>query len=109
MNPVLWASMQPLEVVLQVDLMLPELVDEEQLELLEVIRPIKERAIDNTWFQNIVANGGVLTAVGLTILMIPDPIIYGIGFTFGGPLGGWIAVAVVNVVGFGLILLDQFI
>ena len=109
MNPVVWASLQSQDVLVQVDLMLPNLVDEEDLEILEIIRPIKEVVVESNWIQTAIANGGVLTAVGLALVMIPEPVVFAVGFYFGGPVGGYVAIAVVNVIGFGLILLDQVV
>ena len=109
MNPVLWAAMQSQDVLQQVDLMLPDLVDEKDLELWQFIQPFKGEVLESSWLQNAIDSGGVLTYVGVTMLMVPDALIYATGSYFGGPIGGVIAVVVWNGVAIGLILLDQVI
>lgn len=109
MNPVLWASMASPDVLGAVDLMLPNLVTEEDLELLDVVRTVKQDTAELGFIQSAIEKGGVLTAIGLAILAIPDPLVYSVGFYFGGPVGGWVAVAAVNIVGFGLIFIDIMI
>ena len=109
MNPVVWSAMQDLDVLVQIDYMIPDFVDEEDLEILDIIQPIKQDVLESSWIQDAINNGGVLTAIGLVLLSVPDPIVFAIGSYFGGPVGGYIAIVVVNVVGIGLILLDQII
>ena len=109
MNIVVWASLQSLDVLNRIDLMLPDLIDEEELEILEIISPVKTKVVESSLIQNAIANGGMLTAIGMVILAIPDPLVFAAGSFIAGPVGGWVAVALVNVVGFGLIILDQYI
>ena len=109
MNPVLWASMKDLETLQCVERMIPNYVKEEDLELLRVIRKTKDEVLETTWLQDAIANGGALTAVGIALLMIPEPVVFAVGFWIGGPIGGYVAMVVVNILGFSLIILDQFI
>ena len=109
MNPVLWASLKDIETLQCVQRMIPDYVQEEDLELLRVIRKTKDDVQSTTWFQDAIANGGALTAVGIAVLMIPEPVVFAVGFAIGGPAGGYVAMVVVNVIGFGLIVLDQFV
>ncbi len=110
MNPVVWAAMQSPQVLQAVDYMVPDLVDEEDLEIFDEIYRLKvERIEDLGFIANALENGGILSVVGVTLLMIPDPVVYSIGSYFGGPIGGTAAVVILNIVGFGLIYLDQII
>lgn len=101
--------MQSLDVIEVVDSMIPDLVDESELANITYFSNLKIDVMNSGWFQSMIDNGGVLTAIGLTILMIPDPLVYGIGHSFGGPMGGAIALVIVNGVGIGFILIDQII
>lgn len=106
MNHAVWAAMQPLQDLKVLDEMLPDLVDEEDLKVYSLITNAKHEVMEQSWFQEIVSEGGVLTAIGLGMLMIPEPVVYGVGFYFGGPVGGTVAMIVVNVIGIGLIAID---
>lgn len=109
MNPVLWAAMQPQDVLHQVDLMLPDLVDEDQVELLDIIQNTKQDIVNSSWIQSQLERGGALTAIGLAMLAVPDVVVYSVGAYFGGPVGGWIAIAVWDGIAITLIVVDLFI
>lgn len=109
MNPVVWAGMQSTEVIQTVDLLLPDLVDEDDLGILRSMGKSRQYLMEQNpgfWDQPWM---GPLSAAAAVIFLIPDPIVYGVGSMIGGPVGGAAAVVIVNAVVVALIVIDYFV
>lgn len=112
MKTVVWASMQSLDVLQVIDLMLPNLVDEDEVE--GFVRKQKSYGTSRTRGRSNVQRSGravvgvALVAIGIA-MVIPGPM-YGVMFMTGMRLGGGLnffagVAAVVAYVAVGLLLI----
>ncbi len=103
MKTIVWASLQSLEVLEKVDLMLPDIIDEDQIQFMPMRYKFKRglkkvgRAYERT---STFGAGLALVTIGI-MMLVPGPVDfalavvgYTIGSAIGGPVGGAIGAAV---------------
>ena len=99
-----WASMQPISVLERIDLMLPNLIDEDDLLVMPGRYKYRRGLKKQTHRKSTVAKGFALVTIGI-LMLIPGPVdlaFMAVGGAIGGFIGGPAGAAMGAMVGLAI-------